>query len=67
MKLKFLITLLLVLAIGTFASSEECSKDAKNKITCNKDGGANVSAVKEVVTITDDSELSPLSLLIFQI
>jgi hypothetical protein len=67
MKLKFLIALLLILFVSTFAFSKENIKCIKTEIDCNNGSSKNVSAVKEAVADNDDIELSPLSLLLFQI
>jgi hypothetical protein len=67
MKLKFIVALLLILFVNSFAFSKENCKCIKSEMGCNNGSGKSVSANKETVADNDDIEISPLKLLLFQI
>jgi len=64
MKWKFLCLIILALGINTVGSSEECPSALRNQHSCNKEGGKNVTADRELDSEAGEFTLTPLVLLL---
>jgi hypothetical protein len=67
MKRRFLYLLVPIFCMSAYASSEDCGRHTKENIRCNIEPAKSVTGDKKLLSGTDTFELSPVSLLLFEI